>query len=55
MTLLPELNKEQTKYNARKILFRYRKYKTYINALVNLKVTASFDGGPPSATAPVPE
>lgn len=42
MTLLPELDKEQTKYNARKILSKYRKYKAYINAPVNPKVTASF-------------
>lgn len=55
MALLPELDKEQTKYNARKILSKYRKYKAYINAPVNPKVTASFGDGAPSATSPVPE
>ncbi|WP_231118449.1 hypothetical protein [Pediococcus acidilactici] len=55
MTLLPELDKEQTKYNARKILSKYRKYKAYINAPVNPKVTASFDDRVPSATVSAPE
>lgn len=55
MALLPELDKEQTKHNVRKILSKYRKYKAYINAPINPKITSSFGDGASSSTALVPE
>lgn len=52
MVLFPELDKEQTKQNARNILSKYRKYKAYINAPINPRVTSSFGDGMSGTTAP---
>ena len=52
MNLFPELNKEQTKNNAKRILSKYRKYKAYINAPIIPKVTSSFGDGASASTAP---
>lgn len=46
MELLSKLDEEATKENAKEKLSKYRKYKSYINAPINPKITASFgDGG----------
>jgi len=55
MALFPELDKEQTKKNTRKILSRYRKLKAYINAPINPRITSSFGDGTSASTIPIPE
>lgn len=55
MELLSKLDEEATKENAKEKLSKYRKYKSYINAPINPKITASFGDGGSSSTAPIPK
>lgn len=55
MELLGKLDEEATKENAKEKLSKYRKYKSYINAPINPKITASFGDGGSSSTAPIPK
>lgn len=55
MELLSKLDEEATKENAKEKLSKYRKYKSYINAPINPKITASFSDGGSSSTAPIPK
>lgn len=55
MELLSKLDEEATKENAKEKLSKYRKHKSYINAPINPKITASFGDGGSSSTAPIPK